>query len=113
MTQGMANFRLHQAKFGRVGLVRGFAQVGLQRGEQGRLVFLQRAEQLLQLRLPKGERTGGPGLEENPLPLAERGKIHIQVGKNPPPPDSPSSDDSLLRNSHGAGRAFGGCRRAR
>jgi len=37
----MANFRLHQAEFGRVSLIRRLAQISFQRGEQGGFIPFQ------------------------------------------------------------------------
>ena len=64
MAEGVADFAEHEADFGGVGLIRRFAQVGLERGEQGRLVRYERVVQLLELRAAISSGPGGAGLED-------------------------------------------------
>ena len=57
MFQRVSDFRLHQAQFRRVALGRRLAEIGVQRGEQLRLVPLQRGGEFPELREPEAERT--------------------------------------------------------
>jgi hypothetical protein len=82
MAQGMADFRLHQPEFGRAGLRRRFAEIGIERGQQGGFVPRQRAAQGFQVRAPERQRAGRAGLEERALTLDGGGKIHIQLGQS-------------------------------
>ncbi len=57
--------------------MRGFAQILMQRGEQGGLVRHQRVEQPLELRAAKLLRPGRAGMEKSPLAGNEWREIHI------------------------------------
>ena len=69
MAEGVADLAQHEADLRGVGLVRRFAQVGVQRGEQGRLVRHERVVQLAELRAAELQRAGGAGLEVGALAL--------------------------------------------
>ena len=58
VAEGMADFAQHEADFGGVGLMRRFAQVGVERGEQGGLVRYERVVELAELRAAETPATG-------------------------------------------------------
>jgi hypothetical protein len=75
------DFHLHQAELGGVALARRFAKVGLQRGEQGGFVPLQRVRQPLKLPAAERHEPGRAGLKEGTLTLGGGGKIHNRLGQ--------------------------------
>ncbi len=78
----MTDFRLHQPEFGRAGLLRRFAEIGVERGQQGGFVPRQRGAQGFQLRAPERQPARHAGLEKRTLTLDGGGKIHIQLGQS-------------------------------